>query len=255
MKLYFLGTCSGTEPMPARHHASVMLETGDRLFLLDAGESCSHTAHTMGLDLLKLKHILISHCHIDHVGGLANLFFVVNKLRLVRGCDSLYGDLEVFLPEEETFLGALSVLGARKSSPILSHPVHEGLLLDDGAVKITAFKTSHLTPREDGSPRSFSYRIEAEGKVVVYSGDVGHKGGYAELDAAIGEGCDALLLETGHFSVEAACDFAKARPIRHLYFTHHGREILNSPDGCRERIRSLLGERATVAEDRDIIEL
>lgn len=69
MKLHFLGTCSGTEPMPDRKHTSFAIETGDRLYWFDAGEGCSYTAHLMGLDLLSLCKVVISHPHMDHVGG------------------------------------------------------------------------------------------------------------------------------------------------------------------------------------------
>ena len=63
MKLHFLGTCAGTEPMPGRKHASVAVEVGDRLYWFDAGEGCSYTAHLMGLDLLKIKAVFISHLY------------------------------------------------------------------------------------------------------------------------------------------------------------------------------------------------
>ena len=44
MKLIFLGTCAGTEPMPDRKHASFVLEVGATLYWFDAGEGCSYTA-------------------------------------------------------------------------------------------------------------------------------------------------------------------------------------------------------------------
>lgn len=47
-KLTILGTCSGTEPMPGRHHTSFTLLHDQRLYWFDAGESCSYTAHQAG---------------------------------------------------------------------------------------------------------------------------------------------------------------------------------------------------------------
>ena len=84
MKIYFLGTCAGTEPMPDRKHASVAIECGDAIYWFDAGEGCSYTAHNMGLDLLRVKKIMISHTHMDHVGGLGNLLWNIRKLSSVK---------------------------------------------------------------------------------------------------------------------------------------------------------------------------
>ena len=71
MKLVFLGTCAGTEPMPDRKHAAIALEVEGRLYWFDAGEGCSYTAHNLGMDVLKVKTVVISHPHLDHTGGLS----------------------------------------------------------------------------------------------------------------------------------------------------------------------------------------
>ena len=39
LKFTFLGTCSGTEPMPERHHQSFVVEVGGLYYWFDAGES------------------------------------------------------------------------------------------------------------------------------------------------------------------------------------------------------------------------
>ena len=84
IKVHILGSCSGTEPYEGRHHTSVALETEKGLYWLDAGECCSYTAYLMGLDLLKTKGIFISHCHMDHVGGLGKLLWDIRKLTVVK---------------------------------------------------------------------------------------------------------------------------------------------------------------------------
>lgn len=65
MKIHFLGTCSGTDPMPDRNHASWVLEVDDKLYFFDAGECCSRSAHLSGLDVLTMKAVFVSHPHID----------------------------------------------------------------------------------------------------------------------------------------------------------------------------------------------
>ena len=66
MKLTFLGTCAGTEPMPGRRHTSFVVEDKGRVYWFDTGESCSYTAHLANIDLLSTRAIFISHTHMDH---------------------------------------------------------------------------------------------------------------------------------------------------------------------------------------------
>ena len=53
MKIYFLGTCSGTEPIAGMHHCSLVFEINGAYYWFDAGESCAYTAHTSGMDIMK----------------------------------------------------------------------------------------------------------------------------------------------------------------------------------------------------------
>ena len=110
MKIHFLGTCAGTEPMPARKHSSTAIELNDTLYFFDAGEGCSYTAHNMGLDLLKIRAIFISHPHLDHVGGLCNLLWTVRKLRYHYGKKTKFDEIGVYIPTPETFDGVMKIL-------------------------------------------------------------------------------------------------------------------------------------------------
>ena len=81
MKIHFIGTCSGTEPRPNTHHCSLVFEINGVYYWFDAGENSSHTAYTkMGIDLSRVRCVFISHPHIDHIGGLPNLIYSLNKL-------------------------------------------------------------------------------------------------------------------------------------------------------------------------------
>ena len=80
MKLTVLGSCSGTEPYPGYHQTSVAVETGGRLFFIDAGENCGYSSHLLGIDQKKAEAIFITHTHMDHVGGLPHLLWNFRKL-------------------------------------------------------------------------------------------------------------------------------------------------------------------------------
>ena len=112
MKLYIFGSCSGTEPMEGRHHTSFALEVEGKIYWFDAGENCSYTAHLMGVDLLSVSNVFISHPHMDHVGGLGNLLWNIRKLSTMTKVLPRYGDITLYMPNEDTFEGIMTVLKA-----------------------------------------------------------------------------------------------------------------------------------------------
>lgn len=258
MKLYFLGTCAGTEPMPTRRHASVAIESGGAIYWFDAGEGCSITAHLMGIDLLKVKKIVISHAHMDHVGGLGNLLWTIRKIIQVKGLEIPYnGDIEVFTPNMESWNGIMMVLHNSEEGFATKYSVHAtevdgGVLFDDGQLKVTAYPNTHLKKEEKGKCLSYSYVIESEGKRLVYSGDCGK---YADLDPAISDGCDGLIIETGHFGIDAVNQYVSDKSIGKIFFSHNGREIINHPEASQEKVKRYFGDRAVICEDGMTFEL
>ena len=72
MKIHFLGTCAGTEPIPDMHHCSLVFEVNGVYYWFDAGENCSHTAYTkMGIDLSRVRSVFICHPYVSIVSVLA----------------------------------------------------------------------------------------------------------------------------------------------------------------------------------------
>ena len=234
VKVRFLGTCSGTEPISGMHHNSFVLEVNGVNYWFDAGENCAHYAFTSGVNVMNTKALFISHTHIDHTGGLANLLHGIRKL-IVRENKSLINDkLKVFIPNKQILDCAIILVTNGKPNDfdiVEYNSVQDGVVFEDENIKVTAFHNKHLG--EDGSNgwHSFSYLIEVEGKKIVFSGDVKNS---LELDQLIGNGCDLLLHETGHHKVEKVLDYVVSKKVKKLRFIHHGREVINEPLKCEE---------------------
>ena len=240
--IHFLGTCSGTEPMEGMHQTSTVVEADGVNYWFDAGENCGYSACLSGVDVLKTRALFLSHMHIDHTGGLPHLFFCIQKMIAMKK-GRLINDntMDIFSPKPE-------VVGAIKSvtcGNVQSHaallfttndlPMHDGLLFDDGVLRVSAIHNTHL--HEDGSRgwHAYSFLIEVEGKRIVHSGDVGRP---EELLPLMADGCDLLIMETGHHKVKDVCEFAQAHGVQRLRFTHHGREIINDRAGMEALVAS-----------------
>lgn len=250
-----LGSCSGTEPMPGRHHTSVVLETGGGLYFLDAGENCAYSSYLLGLDLLRTQAVFLSHTHMDHVGGLPHLLWNLRKLcTLSPEAESRMAgrNIPVYTPDLDSFDGVWKMLRSSEGNYETVFTVEPRLVTDgplySGSLAVEAFHNFHLGTPEPGEPwRSFSFALWAEGKKIVYSGD------FRDLSELLPrlENADLIFLETGHHRAFALCEellrsgisFGKA------IFFHHGVEILRDFSGELALAKAVLGDRVSFAED------
>ena len=235
-KIRYLGTCSGTEPFEDMHHMSFTIEENGRTYWFDAGENCSRLAFLQGVDMLSINSIFISHPHIDHIGGLLGLVFLIGQQMWRKDGNPIDGEVKLFLPSDdlkENFRRfARSVeLGLPY---ITEKTIGDGLVYDNGDIRVTALHNEHVGVPEDGVWKSYSFAIEISGKRIVYSGDLER---LSELDALIDGGCDMLMCETGHQFVSEILDYSESKGIKRLRFIHHGREIINDRPAAEERVK------------------
>ena len=253
LKITFLGTCAGTEPIPGRHHSSFVLETGGLYYFFDAGENCSHKAAELKIDVTKTRAVFISHMHIDHTGGLANLLFTVHKLASRYKKSHINGNsYDVFIPDTDVFqsIKQVAFYGGKAGGcvKINEHKVQDGLIFEDENLRVTALQNTHLGETGKNGFHSYSFLMEAEGKRIVYSGDVSYP---EELNRLVDSGCDCLIMETGHHTVTEVCEYAVNHGIKRLLFTHNGREILGDTEGTA-KLASLLHGNAKICADGDV---
>lgn len=158
--------------------------------------------------------------------------------------------IDVYIPNLDTWEGIMMMLRNTEGNfkipfHLAAHEMQEGVLFNDGTVKVSAWHNGHL-PALNGKYQSYSFLVECEGKRIVYSGDIGT---YSDLDPIIGTGCNTLLIETGHFGINDVYGYTKDKSVEKIYFTHNGREILNFPKEAAMKVQQLFGDRAVICYD------
>ncbi len=258
MKVTFYGTRGS---MPVSHpdyvqfggNTSCILITFStgRIAILDAGTGIMK----LGNDLLKNTHeqygnisIILSHTHWDHIQGFPFFKLAYDPRRKftisICGKERTTKDLESIFASQmqnDFFPVSLDKMGA---SFTFFQP--DITTYAKGGRQFTASKHSH-------SGDAYGYRIEEEGKTLVYCTDVEHKDGIDPNVVALSRNADLLIHDAqytsdelkmkkgwGHSSWEQAVEVAEQAGVKKLALFHHHPEhndtfLLNMEMECQKR--------------------
>lgn len=212
MKLYTLGTSHGATEV-GRACSANLLEVSGTYYLFDCGGNTEGKMTDLSLPIEKIRAAFITHMHEDHVGSLSAI--------IKRFCNyhREAPPITVFLPEESgiaAFLTWLSALHISCEGRAFLRPVSVGKIYEDELISVTAIATAHMY---NGAFPSFAYLIEAEGKKMLYTGDLA--GDFHDYPQILSEeDFDAVLCELVHFRVEHNLPALASTRTKHLIFTH-----------------------------------
>lgn len=196
MKIHFLGTSHGYAEKK-RFTSATLVEIGDCYYLVDAGAPIEYLMVNSDMSYEKIRGIFITHMHNDHVGSLS---CVIEPMLRYRFNDKA----ACFFPDERgrdafcSWLCALEVNEEHLKKTVRLETVAEGKIFDDGNVGVYAKKNEHLG--QGGA--SYSYVVEAEGKRVLFTGDMSYM--FTEYSDIAQDGhFDLVVCEGAHFKL---CD-------------------------------------------------
>jgi ribonuclease Z len=194
----FIAILLGTGyPRPDAHHAgpSTAIVAGDQWFVVDAGRGTTMRIAGTDLKYENLQAVFLTHLHSDHTAGLPDLFTTswqfgrkTRPLELYgpRGVSRLADAMLEFFEYDIHIRRDVQEKHPAAGATIKPHDVKEGVVYDDGGVRVTAFTVDHR-PVEP----AFGYRFEFGGRTIVVSGDTRPTPNLVKF----AKGADVLVME------------------------------------------------------------
>ena len=209
MKLTFLGTSHGVCEKD-RFCSSAAVTVKGVTYVIDAGAPISTLLQKKGIRLETVRALFVTHNHGDHIGSLPEFVIQLNchhKLFFPGA------HVDIYVPDmrehEHTLWGCAH-------TAITDVKVYgEGVIYEDELIRVTAFRTKHLAA-------SFGFVIEAEGKRVVFSGDLA--GDLSDYPKEITDTeNDVVVVEAAHPRLNKPENIAilKKTKTRHYLINHY----------------------------------
>ncbi len=103
-------TASSLFGIMGEHGFSMLIEKDNEKLLFDTGQgfTLTHNAAFLGIDLEEIKHVVISHGHYDHTGGLESLLNISKGFKLFLHPDCFlpkYASLPTGAGDKRVFIG------------------------------------------------------------------------------------------------------------------------------------------------------
>ena len=241
--LSFLGTGSGF-PSADRFFSSTVIHFGGAHLLIDAGEPCVHLLCDRGGLIQEIDAVLITHGHVDHIGGVP---------ALLQGCmlQERTKPLSIHLPEEmidplRAWINALYLTEEGLGFPVTwkawTNSVPE---IFDRGLSVTPHANGHLEQcygclagADHARPcHSYSLEIEEGDFRVVFSGDLGSSG---DLLPLVSKPTTVLVSELAHFSATQLAEVLFGAPIATLCLVHLSEDYAATRSELKMQMEALL---------------
>lgn len=191
IEIFLLGT-GGPEFTASRSGISTLIKANHSYFLFDTGRGTAQRIYECSIPFHEINRIFYTHIHSDHIEGLPTLWmspwFLVNKtqpLHIYGPADTkamTNGMIQMF---QKDYVHRSNDLFKQSYLDMeVTEFTEEGIIYDDGDVKIRVFNVEH----GDGNP-AYGYRFEYKQYTVLLSGDTT----YHENILKWGKDCDCII--------------------------------------------------------------
>jgi ribonuclease BN (tRNA processing enzyme) len=214
MRITFIGASHGV-PEPNRKCSCTMIEIKGRYYFIDMGTPAIDHLVTAGIPIDAVKGVFITHMHGDHTNGLIHFVDLISWYFKTS-------DPAIFLPNTEGAKIIESWLKVNQTPPRELHyeEVQPGVIYNDGFLKVTAIQTLH-------AERSYAFFIEAEGKSILFTGDLRHPDQDFPVIAKEHE-TDLIVCESAHFNATNYLPHLQECKTKLVYVNHYQSKMIPS---------------------------
>ncbi len=139
-ELVFLGT-SASAPSTKRGLSSLIVKHDEHRFMVDCGEGTQRQILKSGVGFKHLKHILLTHGHLDHILGLAGLLSTFMRWEAIDEVN-IYGSSHTMERVEDLVTGVV-LRGGKPPMAINMLDISPGLIFQADGFHISAFPVDH----------------------------------------------------------------------------------------------------------------
>ncbi len=215
MKLTFFGTSHGV-PAADRYCSCTLLESGDSLYLFDAGAPVIDCLLRHGYDIGKLRAAFLSHVHADHSMGLFPTIELMNWYYKQSAAD--------FYIPEQPLIDAYHTLyrahGGRREiddARIRLHRIDPTIAYEDENIKVEYIPTKHMGDNHN----TYAMLITERDKRVLFSGDLSVHLKENDVPAILSEEeLDLYVTEMAHYNLETLKPYLDTCKAKRVAFTH-----------------------------------
>ena len=224
MKLIFFGASHGI-PEPNRKCSSTLIEVEGNRYFIDMGSQAIEQLINRGIPIESVKAVFVTHMHGDHTNGLISFLDLCSW----RFCEAnpvicLPGNIE---STKRALTDWLACNGTTLRPFEFCHTT-EGVVFDDGVLRVTAYRTRHID-------FSYSYLVEAQGKRVLFSGDLSHTPADDFPIAVLSSPLDLAICESAHFEATEYLPILEGNAnLKRLCFNHYSSRHLASVMQAKE---------------------
>jgi ribonuclease Z len=170
------------------------VEAGKQKLLFDCGRGATQRIQQIKVPFAEVDALFLTHLHSDHVVGIPDLWltgWIARRTTPLRvwgpaGTKEMMSHLEQAYQFDVHVRRDVDEKLPAQGVVVLAKDIEQGVVYEDGGVKVTAFLVDHGPVKP-----AFGYRVDFAGHSVVLSGDTR----YSENLIHFSQGADVLIHE------------------------------------------------------------